>query len=174
MDDRSYPDYSNEPENWNENAGLSAVGSAMNGNWELLRERLADPSIALTMLEREWLSRQRLEQIKKPSWSPTKNSRPKEAREPELYYWFRQAEGLERADAVLQIGKTLGRVREKDKVAIEKALARAGWDNYDPGPGIRTKVKLYKDGNRAAIILPPELAHQEPDLMEFLSKKTKV
>ncbi|WGR59778.1 hypothetical protein E3U26_03180 [Paracoccus ferrooxidans] len=66
----------------NHDAGLSAVSNAQAGNWALLRARLCDPAITLTMFEREWLARERL---------PGKSGRPKEAQEPLLYWWFRQA-----------------------------------------------------------------------------------
>ncbi|WP_164885760.1 hypothetical protein [Paenirhodobacter populi] len=42
-------DPAHEPEDWNFNAGVSAMHNAAHGDWTQLRARLLDPSVTLTM-----------------------------------------------------------------------------------------------------------------------------
>lgn len=168
-----------EPENPNENAGFSAVSNAAGGDlmapcikrlpeagdFSALRKRLRDPSITLTMLEREWLARQL--QAAAPG-------RRKKAQEPLLCWWFQNAEGMARKEAVARVCDVLGKPpTAKGMEAVERAIRRAGGDAYDPGEWWRQRAQWWREGSRGPAILPPALARQIPDFAAFLRDRTE-
>lgn len=140
-----------------------AIGNAERGDWTLLRERLNDPS-KLAMAERNWAAK----------LGPKKQGAKSTSREPELYYWFREAVGLDHASALLEICKALGKDgTATDRDSVEHAINRAKRDGFTPDPTLRRNVELYKCGSRSALIFPREIAPQGDDLMEFLRSRTE-
>lgn len=140
-----------------------AIENAQRGDWTLLQDRLNDPN-KLAMAERKWVA----------ELGPKKQGMKSKARAPELYYWFREAEGLNHASALDEICKALsndGTIENRD--AVERAINRARADGFTPSPSLRRNVEWYKSGNRSALIFPRELAPQDNDFMKFLRSRTE-
>jgi hypothetical protein len=146
----------------NQDAGFSAVANASGGDWTQLVARLIDPAVRLTMFERQWLARQ----------APGKPGRRKEAPEPLLCWWFQHAEGMDRNSAIKAACKALNKRTAQDEEAVMKALQRSGGDVYDPGEGWHRNARWYREGSRAAEILPPALRQNIPDFAAFLAGRT--
>lgn len=146
-----------------ENAGINAISNAQAGNWTLLIARLNNPAVTLTMFERQWLAR----------LAPGKPGRRKEAPESLLCWWFQHAEGMDRNSAIKAVFKTLNKRSAKDEEAVMRALRRAGGETYDPGEHWHRNARWYREGSRAAVILPPALRRDMPDFAEFLANRTE-
>lgn len=164
----TYLDPADEPDDPNMNAGSIAVANASAGDWTLLRARLCDPAVTLTMFEREWLARERL---------PGRPGRHKETQEPLLCWWFQNAEGMDRNAAIARVCKLVSKSDRnpdgKSESAVMKALQRAGGESYDPGDWWHQRAQWYRDGNRNPYIFPPALRPKMPDFAEFLRNRTE-
>lgn len=151
----------------NQDAGFSAVSNASGGDWTQLVARLNDPTVKLTMFERQWLSRQ----------APGKPGRRKEAPEPLLCWWFQHAEGMDRAGAIRRVCRMLGKSDRNpngiSESAVMKALQRAGGDGYDPGEWWQRNARWYREGSRAPMIFPAALQPEGADFAPILTGRTE-
>lgn len=148
----------------NQDAAFSAVARAAGGNLMALRlkrrdgagdfsalcDRLRDPAVTLTMIEREWLARQL-------AGTPAPAGRPADAQEALLCWWFQTVEGMDRNNAIKATCAALNKRTVKDEQAVMTALRRAGGEKYNPGFGWFMNAQQYRAGSRDPWILPPAL-----------------
>lgn len=133
--------YADEPENPNENAGISAVSNATGGNFTALCERLRDPSVTLTMFEREWLAR-RIEPRGRG-----KDGRPKRDQEAvAAFVWLTEAEGMTKTKAYDAVWIAEGKRRRFD--TVQREIRDDLRNGFRPDFGLWLSIERWKNGCR--------------------------